>query len=408
MAKRIYKSAGQGIRYFEHATRKIGIRKDRYYLIRHTVDGRQIEEGLGWASQGWSVKKAQSLLGMLNENKRRGEGPRTLKEKRELEALKRRKEQKEKIKEQTNSLTFKDIFEGIYTETVKENKHPNAWRSETCLFKGYLNPIIGNKPLKDITPIDLERIKHTMKKKGRAPRTIQYALAVVRQVFNFALRHNLYDGTNPVSKVRLPSSDNRRMRFLTYEEADALLTKLKGVSEKVYHIALLSLHTGMRAGEIFNLEWRDVDIDRKILILRDTKNGKIRPAFMTKAVKEMFESMKKGRPSDLVFPNRKKKSRSEISKTFLRCVTALKLNKGITDRRHKVCFHTLRHTFASWHIEEGTDPYIVKELLGHSNFKMTERYVHLGENTMRAAVNRMDTILGKKTAIKKIKIEDKK
>jgi len=395
VGKYSWKSAGRGIRYYKHETRKHGIRKDRYFYIRHSVDGKQIEEGLGWASQGWTATKARGLLSILNENKRRGEGPRTLKEKRELENIKRRKEQEKISREKKQKITFKEIFEGLYADTVKGDRHPSAWRSETSLFKGHLAPVIGDKPLKDIAPIHLERIKLTMKKKGRAPRTIQYALAVVRQVFNFAIRHNLYDGTNPVSKVRLPSSDNRRMRFLTYEEADALLTKLKGMSTAVYHMALLSLHTGMRAGEIFNLEWRDVDIDRGILTLRDTKNGKTRPAFMTNTVKTMFESMQEGKPSDLVFPSKKMSLRNEVSKTFLRSVNALGLNKGIKDRRYKVCFHTLRHTFASWHIEEGTDPYVVKELLGHSSFKMTERYVHLGENTLKAAVNRMNNIYKK-------------
>jgi len=213
MAKRIYKSASQGIRYFEHETRKIGIRKDRYYSIRHTVDGKQIEEGLGWTSQGWTVKKAQSLLGILNENKRRGEGPRTLKEKRELEARKKRKEQEEKIKKLKDSLSFKDLFEGKYTETVKGNKHLRSWQREESLFKRYLEPAIGKKPLSSITPFDLEKIKRTMKKKGLAPRSIAYALAVIRQVFNFAICHNLFDGNNPVSKIKLPSSDNRRMRL---------------------------------------------------------------------------------------------------------------------------------------------------------------------------------------------------
>jgi len=389
-----WKSTGsRGVRYYEHPTRKHGVKKDRYFAIRHTVEKKQIEEGLGWASQGWTVNKALGVMGELIENKRRGEGPRTLKEKRSMEEAKRRKEEERKLKEKTMSQTFKELFEGLYTDTVKENKHPSAWRSENCLFKGYLNPAIGNKLLDDIAPIDLERIKHTMKKKGRAPRTVKYALAVVRQVFNFAIRHNLFDGINPVSKIKLPSSDNRRMRFLTREEATTLLIKLKESSSQVHDMALLSLHTGMRAGEIFNLEWHDIDLNRAILILRDTKNGKTRPAFMTEAVKRIFKSMKKGKPSDLVFPSRKSKIRNEISKTFTRTINTLEFNKGIKDRRYKVCFHTLRHTFASWHIEAGTDPYIVKELLGHSDFKMTARYTHLGKNTMKKAVDHLNAIL---------------
>jgi len=204
-----------------------------------------------------------------------------------------RKEQEEKIKKLKDSLSFKDLFEGKYTETVKGNKHLRSWQREESLFKRYLEPAIGKKPLSSITPFDLEKIKRTMKKKGLAPRSITYALAVIRQVFNFAICHNLFDGNNPVSKIKLPSSDNRRMRFLTTEEATMLLKTLERSSQKVYNMALLSLRTGMRAGEIFKLEWRDVDIERRILILRNTKNGKTRPVLMTDEVKEIFESMLK-------------------------------------------------------------------------------------------------------------------
>jgi len=94
-------------------------------------------------------------------------------------------------------------------------------------------------------------------------------------------------------------------------------------------------------------------------------------------------------PSALVFPDQNGKLMTRISPTFQRAVNTLKLNQGIKDRRYKVCFHTLRHTFASWLIEDGVDPYVVKELLGHSDFKMTERYTHLGQNILRRALDRL-------------------
>jgi len=390
-----------GIFYREHPNRRHGIKPDRYYVMRLSVNGKRIEEACGWASENWTALKATNLRSELMENKRRGTPPFTLREKRAMKEAKLQKEQEKIHKEKKQGITFEEIFNGIYTDTVKENKHPRSWKREENLFEHYLEPVIGKKPLSAIAPIDLERIKRTMKKKGLAPRTIHYALAVVRQVFNFAIRHSLFDGANPVSKIKLPSSDNRRMRFLTPEEAGTLLTKLKESSSKVYDMALLSLHTGMRAGEIFNLEWRDVDPDRGILILRNTKNGKTRPAFMTDAVKKMFESMKRHKPSALVFPDRNGKSIVRISLTFQRTVNTLEFNKGIKDRRYKVCFHTLRHTFASWHIEAGTDPYVLKELLGHSDFKMTARYTHLGENTMKAATTQMNIFLKKMLIYKK-------
>src|SRR3954464_15737556 len=69
-----------GIRAREHPTRKHGVRPDRYFTLRFSVDGRQVEEKLGWASDGWTLKRAQEQLGLLRQAHRTGKGPATLRE----------------------------------------------------------------------------------------------------------------------------------------------------------------------------------------------------------------------------------------------------------------------------------------------------------------------------------------
>src|SRR5215471_4425909 len=73
-------TAAPGIRYRQHKTRKHGARFDRYFTLRFSVDGKQVEEALGWASGGWTVAKAQEELSRLRRAKRTGEGPATLRE----------------------------------------------------------------------------------------------------------------------------------------------------------------------------------------------------------------------------------------------------------------------------------------------------------------------------------------
>jgi site-specific recombinase XerD len=80
------------------------------------------------------------------------------------------------------------------------------------------------------------------------------------------------------------------------------------------------------------------------------------------------------------------------------------LNEGIEDRRFKVTFHTCRHSFASRLVESGEDLYVVKELLGHSDFKMTSRYAHLGENTLQNAIKRLETTIPQKDNTEKSKV----
>jgi site-specific recombinase XerD len=132
-----------------------------------------------------------------------------------------------------------------------------------------------------------------------------------------------------------------------------------------------------------------VDVDRKIINVIG-KGSKSRPAFMTDQVKTVFESLGNGKPGELVFPDRKGHQMKRISNAFHRAVEVLGLNDGITDSRQKVVFHTLRHTYASWLVEDGTDLYVVQKLLGHSTLAMTERYAHLGESKLQNAVKSLE------------------
>jgi len=157
-------------------------------------------------------------------------------------------------------------------------------------------------------------------------------------------------------------------------------------------MSLLSLHTGMRAGEIFNLQWGHVDFERGFINIVDTKAGRNRTAFMTGEIKTMLKNLYgEGKEHGaFVFTAKDGKQIKEISTSFDRVIKDLGWNINATDPRQRVVFHTLRHTFASWLVEAGTDLYTVKELMGHSTLAMTERYSHLGANTLQNAVKNLE------------------
>ncbi|MFZ1986096.1 MAG: site-specific integrase [Desulfatitalea sp.] len=224
--------------------------------------------------------------------------------------------------------------------------------------------------------------------KGRAERTIRLALDMVRQVFNFAATNGIYSGANPAAgKVKRPNADNRRVRYLTEAEADTLLVALKEKSPDTHDQALLSLNTGLRAGEIFSLTWADVNFEDVTLLIKDTKSGRNRHAFMTERVRDMLKARPEGKPGNLVFPNMAGGRIKQVSNSFDRVVDELKFNEGITDRRQRLTFHCCRHTFASRLVERGVDIYHVKELLGHQTIELTARYSHLSPASLRAAVD---------------------
>ena len=115
---------------------------------------------------------------------------------------------------------------------------------------------------------------------------------------------------------------------------------------------------------------------------------------MTADVKGMFSRMQGKSNEDLIFSGPiSKRQFTEIPMSFDLAVKELKLNQNVADRRQKIVFHSLRHTYASWLVESGVDLYVVKELLGHSNIQMTQRYAHLAQGTLQKAVKSLERSL---------------
>ncbi|HBT88148.1 site-specific integrase [Desulfobacter sp.] len=392
MAHKWTKTQFPGVRYREHPQRKHNGKPDRYFSIRYKILGKLKEEALGWSSEGWNAQKASLQRSELVGNQKKGSGPVTLNEKRELENQKR--EEKKAIKEQAEKdrLTFRNFFHEPYFPHTQIDKNERSWKREEQLFRIWIDPVIGEMKLKDISAVEINKVKSNMLNAGRAPRSVEYMLAVIRQIFNYAIFSNMYQGENPIKNVKTPKADNKRLRFLSPSEADQLLTELKSRSHQLYEMALLSLRTGARADEIFKLKWADIDIEHGRLTLWDTKNTNTRMGFMTQDIKSMFLKKDIKSNSDLVFPGRGGVKIVAISNSFYRAVDALGLNDNISDKRMKVVFHTLRHTYASWLVQKGEPLYTVKELMGHSDIKMTERYAHLANTNLENAVSKLDGI----------------
>ncbi|MHB8111694.1 MAG: tyrosine-type recombinase/integrase [Syntrophorhabdaceae bacterium] len=416
------KTAHKGLRYYEHQERKHGKQRDRYYSIRFRVDKILYTYGVGWMSDGIpeAIRKEEPELGfqdyclkLLRQyrgNVKTGSGPKSPKEKRSIEEARQAEEKAEAERQEKEAVTSKTFFEATYLPQAKADKKERSVTREEGLFKVWISPALGHLPMKDITPFHLEKLKRDMTAGGQSPRSVEYALSVVRQIFNTAKRLGYFDGENPTAKVKFPKPDNGRMRFLTHAEADKLLEALKIKSSDVHDMTLLSLNCGLRFGEIASLTWQDVSFDRGTLTIRDAKAGS-RYAFLTEQAAAMLkgrsdeqdrEAKKNGterKPSDYVFSGRKGLL-DRISITFKRTINELKFNEGIDDPRLQICFHSCRHSYASWMIEEGADLYTVQKLLGHKTNVMTQRYGHMSESRLKGAAKALSLALRPKEKTK--------
>ena len=389
---------GLRFRYHPDRVRKKGLKieRDIFYQYRHTVDGKRLEENLGWLFQGMTIEKAIAKIFELQENKNLGTGPDTLAkkraERRKFEAEQKKKEQAEK----KLKITVSDAWKKYLPESKATKKNRRGWKREIPLFERYIEPVIGEMPMVDVRPLHLERVKKNMAEMDLAPRTITYALAVTRQIFNFAIRNNLFAGKNPVSSVKKPSNDNTRTRFFSPAEADTLLTELdkRGLAD-VYGMALLAFRCGLRAAEILKLTYGALDFENEQIHIMDTKSGRDRFAFMTADLQEWLKNRQAAvdhaGPNDLIFTWPDGRPYLEIPKAFQKAVNDMGFNDGIEDRRQKLVFHSCRHSFASWHAKAGTSLHILQKLLGHETFAMVLRYAHLQPDTLKAAVKRLET-----------------
>ena len=392
MAYKWIKSKFPGVRYYEHSERKLkgGIQKDKYFSIVYRINGKQKEEAVGWASKGWSLQKANEILCTLKENIRLGKHPQTLAEMREMAAKAEEEKKQIVVETEAERITFDEVFER-YLPVHKTETTERTWQNTEGCYRNWIAKKLGTRKLIEITVDDIQPII-TEAMETRTPRTADFVKAVIRQIFNFAKKRDLYFKDNPAMKIKVKQKDNKRNRFLTQEEARILLDALLKSSIDVHDIALISLFEGLRAGEIFNLRWEHIIWHSERISVLDPKNNESRMEPMHALVKEMLQRRYRDDKDGYIFKARNGGKITVLSDTFQRTVDKLGFNDGITDPRQKVVFHTLRHTYASWLVMNGVDLYTTQKLIGHKSNQMTQRYAHLAPGYLEKAVNSLKSI----------------
>jgi integrase len=406
MAAKWIKTNFPGVRYREHETRKNGVRRDQYFTIRYKLAGKDREEGLGWASENWTAAKAYDRLKELKENRKSGEGPQTLAEKRQIETERKEADKQAQALAEKENVTFGAFMTETYLPQCKQDKKPRTYTIEEMLYRVHLSDTIGTLPFPKISAFHLERIKKNMSDEKKSDRTIQYVLQLTRQAFNTARKLGIYAGESPTISVKWPTLDNMKLRYLSVTEMETLLTALAAKSQSLHDAALLSLHCGLRFGEIAALTWSCWNRDAGTLAILNAKTGS-RTAYLTERAKEILQVRKAGRekakkgvegdikPDELIFPKRTHTTdgaMAQASKSFARVVEELGLNRGVTDRKQKVTFHTLRHTMATHLYESTHDLYLTQRSLGHATGVMTARYAKMSESRLREGAAALEKV----------------
>jgi len=379
MACQWLKTPHPGVRYREHPTRLHQGRPDRYYALRYYRDGRRVEEGLGWQSEGWTPKKAADMRAQLERANTIGEGPATLAAKRQA-----RREHEAVAKEQAGkSRTFEELCEAYYVPWARQEKK-SAWMEEIRLHN-YLYKEFGGLPLDAITVASVEAYRDRLLE-SLSRSTVKQILALLRKALNVFATRGLFEKRNPVSSVKMPRLDNACERFLTREEYDRLLdATCEAQCPDLHDAVILSVHTGLRLGEIYRLDAQDVDLPHGYLTVRedDGKPGGKVP--LNDEVSGMLRRRLAGSRAGKVFVPTDQRNKA-LSKQFTWLAWSIGLNRGDEDRQHRLTFHSLRHTFASWLALADVDLYRIQKLMRHKTPAMTQRYAHLRPSWLREDV----------------------
>jgi len=411
MATRWNRTPYPGVRYREHATRKHNGRPDRYFSIRYYINYKDCEEGLGWASDGWNAEKAHKVLAKVKEGVKTGVGAQSLAELRANAETQRKQEAYEAKLADVQSMTLAHFLTNHYLPEAQRVKR--TWKEDKGRIEKHIIPQLGAIPLNAVTKDAIRNFMSFLRETGASEATVLHYMAILRRAFNVARVAEiegtpLFVGQSPLEGATLPKPKNARQRFLSYEEADRLVEAARASGQPDLLAAIvLGLNTGLRLGEMLRLEWADVDLTHGVITVREEEarkpGGKVfinaeadavlrerQAAAKHRAAKEIMEKgAQPALPRLVLAPPRGGRDRRSLTRRFAELVERIGLNTHVDDARHKVVFHTLRHTFASWLALTGTDIYRIKTLMRHKTITMTMRYAHLIPDATRAAVHNL-------------------
>ncbi len=274
-------------------------------------------------------------------------------------------------------------------------------------------------PLSEI-PVDAIMLARNRRiKDGKSSGTVNRDIAALQAVFSRAIASGLIE-KNPCDQIKgLKEDKGSKPRYLKPDEVKRLYKALDEREEKrradrdshnewlikrhtpkmldlrtvsftdfLKPMVLLALNTGMRRGELFNLEWSDCDLDSAspVLTVRGdgAKSGKTRHIPLNENAKDLLLKWRQQTGSEgLVFTSPKTGGRFDnITKSWKSLMRDAKLEN--------FRFHDTRHHFASMLVQKGVDLNVVRELLGHADLTLTLRYAHLAPKNAAAAVALLD------------------
>lgn len=277
-------------------------------------------------------------------------------------------------------------------------------------FENYLEPVFGDRTPDEIITLDVDRVRVKMLK-SKAPQTVKNTLELLRRLINFGVKRGLCDWPGGLH-IEMPKTDNVKTEDLTPVQLESLFDAIKEARSGTLawrmagNMILLALYTGMRRGEMFSLQWKDIDADRGFIFIRDPKGGTSQKIPLNEAARGVLESQERSK-SKYVFPGRGGEKRAHAP-----IISKIARKAGLEKAEGQKGFrplHGLRHVYASMLASSGkVDMYALQKLLTHKSAGMTQRYAHLRDEALKQASTVADDLFNslKKSEKKVVNLND--
>lgn len=354
---------------FYRETKKLGgTGTEKIFYIVYRKDGKVHEEKAGRQfADHMSASKAALIRAEILAGKRSGRSI-------------AREQEREKIEAEKNKATIGKIWEDYQLL----NSSKRSLITDQYNFKNHLSEFINRKP-EELKTIDILKLRKKLEDNGKSPATVKHILVLLRMLINWGVKNGLCPVIDPAKlRFELPKLDNERTESLNESQLEAYEKALdQEADQNLAALFRLALVTGFRKSALLNLRWDDLDFENRIIILRGAvaKKGKTDYVPMNDVAYAILNSIQKT-SSEYIFPGKNGGPRKEIRRMAQR----VKKNAGLPNDFRPL--HGLRHSYASYLISTGkVDLYTLQKLMTHSSPKMTQRYAHLADKTLRKAAD---------------------
>lgn len=292
----------------------------------------------------------------------------------------------QKEREERRSIpTLSEFIRDSYLPYAKNVKR--SWQTDETILRIHILPKFGALPLDQISNQSIADLLSRMREAGYASGTVNRVLVLLRFMFNLAKKWAVPGAAkNPTSGLKT-APDVCRERFLTPEEAQRLLLALEADENQVAAAAIkLLLFTGARRNEITHAKWDFVNWEKRTLLVPRAKSGRPRSIQLNSAALELLRSIPRIDDNPFIFPS-PVTGRPSPSLHFP--WWRIREKAGLSDVR----LHDLRHSFASFLVNQGVSLYVVQGLLGHTQARTTQRYAHLANDTLSGAAEMIRNVM---------------